>query len=421
MALAALLLVRVVLGSDLFHLIVHGVPSQKIIRFTNKSAEFRSISNDSGNAEGLNLSCCICDEVHKWLNTKGQQLYRTLEFSTIARDDGILILISTAGHDQSHFFYDLVVKAKNIIKGDDLDTSFFPTVFEADETDDIDDPATWKKANPSLGVSFPEADFKKDLETAKAEGTASLLSFQRYRLNSWVQADDAYIDPAKWDRCYYPMAENELTQYPLYVGVDLSQTTDPCSVSLVWALPNRKFHVKNHSWVCDFGVRKRDLTNLPRYQQYQHTGHLTITPGSCNDYRQIHAFLIALRDKYNLKTIVFDQANAIEMCTELMAGGFIVERQPQYHRHYNGSMKEFEVSVTEQRISHDGNNLLKWALQNTRVDTNTMGDIKPSREKSSDKIDPAVATLMAFGRALSDATNLPQVESIYNTRKIMWV
>jgi phage terminase large subunit-like protein len=168
-------------------------------------------------------------------------------------------------------------------------------------------------------------------------------------------------------------------------------------------------------------VRRREQTNLPRYHQYAHAGYLTITPGTCNDYRIIHAFLKQLRESFNLKTIVFDQCNAIEMAAELLAGGFLVERQPQYHRHYSGPMKEFEVAVNEQRIRHDGNTLLKWALQNTRVDTNSFGDVKPSREKSSDKIDPCVSTLMAFGRAVSESVNLEQVESIYNSKRIIWV
>ena len=87
--------------------------------------------------------------IHAWQSSRGEQLYRALEFSTIARADGVLILISTAGHDQGHFFYDLVTKARNVLKGDDLDTSFFASVHEPDADDDLDEPTTWAKANPS--------------------------------------------------------------------------------------------------------------------------------------------------------------------------------------------------------------------------------------------------------------------------------
>jgi phage terminase large subunit-like protein len=396
------------------------VASQKIIRFKSKNAELRAISNESGNCEGLNLSACIADEVHAWEGRGGEALYRALEYSTIARPDGVLIIISTAGHDQSHFFYDLVCKARNIIKGDDTDTSFFPTVYEAGTDDDIEDPATWAKANPSLGTSFTAEDFRRDLAAAKLD-TASLLSFRRYRLNQWCRADDSYIDAALWDLCKDPATEDVLKSCPLYVGCDLSQTTDTCSVSCVWCLGDRRYYVRNHAWVCEDGVRKREQTNLPRYQQYAQQGTLTITPGTCNDYRRIRAYLMELRQRYNLKAISFDQYNAIEMCAELMAEGCNVLRQGQNHKEYNGPTKEFEIAVRERRISHDGNEMLKWALQNTRLDINTFGDVKPSRAKSTDKIDPAVSTLLAFKVAMLETAGGTNRECVYNSRPIMWL
>src|SRR4051812_20242497 len=61
--------------------ICKALPSSRVIRVATKNAEFRSVSNDSGNVEGLNASLIICDEVHAWQNDK---LYRAVEYSTIA-------------------------------------------------------------------------------------------------------------------------------------------------------------------------------------------------------------------------------------------------------------------------------------------------------------------------------------------------
>lgn len=387
-------------------------PSMRIIRVAKKNAEFRSISNDSGNAEGLNISCAVCDEVHAW---KSEQLYRTLEYSTIARPDGCLIIISTAGHDQGHFFYDLYTKAKAIISGDDVDTSFFPTVYESQG--DIDDVQGWMQANPSMGVSFTLDDFKRDLETAKAD-TASRLSFERYRLNKWVRADDSFIDPVEFDACRLHRSDDELKFKPLIVGVDLSQTTDPCSISLCWALGDRQFHVKSHAWVCEEGVRRNEATNLPKYRAFKEDKVMTITDGNCNDYRAIKRFILDLRNKYNLKEIVFDQYNAIEMASELMSEGLTVFRQPQTHKYFTSPCKDFEVAIKEKRISHDGNRFLRWALANTRLDVDALGNCKPSRDKSTDKIDACVSTLMAFGRAVEMSVNGGPRRTVYDDRGI---
>jgi phage terminase large subunit-like protein len=193
------------------------------------------------------------------------------------------------------------------------------------------------------------------------------------------------------------------------VACDLSQTTDPCSVSCVWALGDRKFCVRSHAWVCEEGVKRREQTNLPKYRQYEADGTMTISRGTVNDYRAIKYYILSLRERFKLKEVVFDQYNALELCTQLMSEGLTVTRQPQNHRAYTAPVKELEVAINEQRIKHDGNKLLRWCLSNVR----------PSRDKSTDKIDAAISTLMAFGRAVeANATGAPR-KSVYEDRGIL--
>jgi phage terminase large subunit-like protein len=371
--------------------------SYKSINWKAKNAKYKAFSSDSGSAEGENISALVIDELHAHQSDK---LYRSLEFSQISRLDGVQLIISTAGHDTSSLWYDLFTYAKAVQAGDILDTGLLPLIYSADPEADLDDPETWRAANPSLGISFSEEDFRKDLERAKQGGTADLISFRRYRLNQWCRADDSFIDPMKFDRCKQPMTDVELSGKPLYLGCDLSQTTDPCSISMVWALGDRQFYVRNHSWVCEEAVRRREMTNMPKYTAFQQEGALSISKGTVNDYRAIKAFILDCKAKYNLKEVIFDQYNALEMCAELMQVGITVFRQPQTHRHYTSPCKDLEIAITESRLKHDGNRLLRWALANTRLDVDSFGNCKPSRDKSTDKIDAAVASIMAFGRAV---------------------
>lgn len=389
--------------------------STKEVRVKTKHARYRAFSADAGSSEGENLSLCVTDEVHAW---QGDKLYRSLEYSTVARADGLLVNISTAGHDQSHFWYDIFQYAKGVQNSDIVDTSLLAAIYTVPDDADIDSPDTWRLANPSLGISFNEEDFRRDLERAKQGGTADLLSFKRYRLNQWVRADDSFIDPVKYDKCCAPLAEHELQGKPLFVGCDLSQTTDPSSISCVWALGDRKFYIRNHCWTCEEAVKRRELTNLPKYKVFQAEGSMTITHGTVNDYRKIKAYILDLRARYNLKEVIFDQYNAMEMCAELMANGMTVYRQPQTHRHYTAPCKDLEIAITEQRIKHDGNRLLRWALANTRLDMDSYGNCKPSRDKSTDKIDAAVSTLMAFGRAVEATVTSGARQSVYDSRGI---
>ncbi len=389
--------------------------SQKEIRYRSKDARYRAFSADAGASEGENLSLCVVDETHAHTSDR---LYRSLEYSTVARR-GIFVNCSTAGSDQGHFWYEVFKYAQGVQDGSILDTSLFPFICTVPEDADIEDPKVWRLANPSLGTSFTEEDFRRDYERAKQGGQADLLSFRRYRLNQWVQSEDSYIDPIKFDRCVSPLSEHEIQQAPLFVGVDLSQVADPCSVSLVFALPEKIYYLKSHSWVCEEGVKRREQTNLPKYRAFAADGNMSITKGSVNDYRKIKEYLLSLRTKYNLKEIIFDQYNAIEMAAQLQAEGLTVYRQPQNHKYYTAPMKEFEIAITEQRIKHDGKNkLLRWALGNTKLDVDSYGNCKPSKDKSTDKIDPTVSSLMAFGRAM-EAGAVGARRSVYEGRGLI--
>ena len=124
---------------------------------------------------------------------------------------------------------------------------------------------------------------------------------------------------------------------------------------------------------------------------------------------------------FDLKEIVFDVYNALEMATDLVSEGITVFRQPQTHRYYTAPTKEFSIAIDEGRVRHDGNKLLRWALANTKLDYDAYENVKPSRNKSTDKIDPAIATLMAFGRAVTANVMLRPRVRVYDTRPIFSV
>ncbi|OWK37897.1 terminase large subunit [Fimbriiglobus ruber] len=388
--------------------------SMNLIRFKSKKAEFKSISSEAGNAEGLNLSFACLDEVHAHESPK---LFRALEYSTIARPDGCLVMISTAGSDQSHFFYDVLTKGRNVLAGNDLDTSFFSTVYECPEGLE-DDPVGWRQANPSLGTSFTEDDFRRDQEAAKAEGMASYQSFRRYRLNQWVQGEQSWLDVGRWDACQGTATEQELAAAPAHLAVDLSSTTDPTSVSVCWYLGSQRHFLRQWAFVCREGVRRRESTNLPRYTQYAAAKEMTITDGDVIDQSLIKIFILDLIRRYRIREIIFDAYNAGLLATELntVVPTFYF---PQNYKMYTTPCKDFERAISERRIVHEGSSLMRWAIQNVRLDVDPQGNCRPSRGKSTDKIDPVISSVMAFARSSQNAAETIPVKSVYSSRPIL--
>lgn len=391
------------------------VASQKRLFLDAKNAEFRAASCDAGSAEGLNLSACIVDEAHAH---RSEKLYRSLEYSTIARPDASLIVISTAGNDLNHFYYDLYTKAKRVLSGEDLDTGFFATVFEIPEGQDVEDPSNWKLANPSIGVSFTKEAFKKDLDAAKVN-TADWLSFQRYRLNKWVcGSDESFLDVLKWDACKRPVTQDTLAKCPVFLSVDLSQSVDPTSITAVFVLDDKHFHTQSWAFVAEDGVRRREKSNLPRYQQFIADGVMTMTPGDMIDTTAVKAKVLQLTRQYHVIGVVFDQYSAFTLANEIGQEGVTVWRSPQSFKYMSSPMKELNQAVLEQRISHDGNAWLRWCMQNVRTEQDSYGNIRPHRERSKDHIDGAVALIMAFGMALQQTSKVVERKSVYDEKPI---
>lgn len=379
---------------------------EKIIQVARRSAEYHALSSDAPSAEGENLSFVVVDEAHAHRSPK---LYRALEYSMIGREDGLMVVISTAGDDLTHFYYGLVERGRRVLKGEDLDPTFYAEIYEADpEKDDLDDPAVWQRVNPSLDQypGFTSERFRLDYEAAKKD-TGDRLNFERYRLNIFRRAEDGgWIDILIWDRGRTQFQIADLVGLPCWLGFDGSQTTDPTSITGTWLLPpdlipGKRYAMSSWSWVSEEGVRRREKSNLPRYQQYAADGWLTVTSGDLIDRVLLRDFIHQLRDSgQDIREIIMDLTLFAVFGSELEVDGFEVYRQPQTIAAFADSVKGFEEAVIAGQIAHDGNEWLRWCLHSVRLLVDLDGRGRPARRKSVDKIDGAVAGLMSFGRAM---------------------
>lgn len=395
------------------------VEYQKRIKCPKRDGEYRALSADAPNAEGLNCSAVIVDEAHAHRSAK---LYRTLEYAMIGRADGLMVVISTAGDDLTHWYYGLVCRGRNIIAGTDTDPTFYAEVYEADpERDDLDNPDTWRKANPSLGEypGFTVEAFRLMWEAAK-KSTSDRLSFERYRLNIFRAPDaEAWIDLNVWDRCARPPSDAELRGRPCWLGFDGSQTTDPTSLAAVWWLDGRKFAVRSWAWVAEGGVRRREASNLPKYAQFIAEGCMAMTRGDLIDKAPVKAKILELAGLHDVKALVMDPNGHLVFGAELAGNGFEVHRQPQNFKHFNDPTKEFQLAVGEGRILHDGNGWLRWCLHSVRLGEDDYGNVRPVRARSVDHIDGAIAVLMPFALANTASVAPPPKPSVYEGRGVL--
>lgn len=133
-------------------------------------------------------------------------------------------------------------------------------------------------------------------------------------------------------------------------------------------------------------------------------------------YGFIEAFIEELGTKYNIKEIAFDRWGAVQMVQNLDGMGFTVVPFGQWYKDMSPPSKELMKITLEKKIAHGGNPVLRWMMDNIYVKTDPAGDIKPDKEKSTEKVDGAVALIMALDRCIR---NQGSCGSVYDDRGIL--
>ncbi|MDD3943065.1 MAG: terminase large subunit, partial [Sphaerochaetaceae bacterium] len=148
-------------------------------------------------------------------------------------------------------------------------------------------------------------------------------------------------------------------------------------------------------------------------------GFIQTTEGNVVHYGYIEAFIEDLGKKYNIREIAFDRWGAVQMVQNLEGMGFTVVPFGQGFKDMSPPTKELMKLVLERTFAHAGHPVLRWMVDNIFIRTDPAGNIKPDKQKSTEKIDGAVAAIMALDRAIRCGNDLH--ESVYENRGILYI
>ncbi|MCD7716599.1 MAG: terminase large subunit, partial [Lachnospiraceae bacterium] len=379
---------------------------------------YQVLSAEVGTKHGLNVSGLVLDEVHVQPNRK---LYDVLtKGSGDAREQPLYFLITTAGTDTNSICYELHQKALDIIEGRKIDPTFYPVIYGADDADDWTDPEVWKKANPSLGHTISIDKVEAACESAK-QNPGEENSFRQLRLNQWVKQAVRWMPMDKWDACAFPVDEEELEGRVCYGGLDLSSTTDITAFVLVFPPLDEedKYIILPYFWIPEETVDLRVKRDHVPYDVWERQGLIQTTEGNVVHYGFIEKFIERLGERFNIREIAFDRWGAVQMVQNLEGMGFTVVPFGQGFKDMSPPTKELMKLTLEKRLAHGGNPVLRWMMDNIFIRTDPAGNIKADKQKSTEKIDGAIATIMALDRGVRCGNaNAP---SVYDERGILFL
>ena len=222
----------------------------------------------------------------------------------------------------------------------------------------------------------------------------------------------------KWDACAFLVNEEELIGRTCYGGLDLSSTSDITAFVLVFPPRNdeEKYIILPYCWIPEDNMRLRVRRDHVPYDVWTAEGCFETTEGNVIHYDFIEKFIEELGTKYHIKEIAFDRWGATQMVQDLEGMGFTVVPFGQGYKDMSPPTKELMKLTLEERIAHGGHKVLRWMMDNVYVRQDPAGNIKMDKEKSTEKIDAAVATVMALDRAIR---NQGSEGSVYDGRGIL--
>jgi phage terminase large subunit-like protein len=366
--------------------------SQKRIVDHKTGSFYRAISAEAYSKHGFNASRVLYDELHAAPN---RELWDVLTSSTGARAQPLTIAISTAGYDRHSILYELYAHAKNVAKTPALDPAFLPILFEAPDDADWTDEQVWRRANPALGDFRSLEEMRAACARAK-EIPAQEQAFRRLYLNQWTEQASRWIGLDAWDRCQVPIARATLRGRRCFIGLDLSTTTDLTAAVAVFPDGDR-FDVLPHFFVPADRIAIRSTRDRVPYTEWARAALLTATPGPVVDYDYIRRLLLEWDQEFDVQVVAYDPWNATDVISRLeKVDGFTCAKVRQGFASLSAPSKLLEKAIVGQQLRHDGHPILRWNIGNMSVESDAAGNIKPSKDLSTERIDGGYALIMAI-------------------------
>lgn len=374
------------------------VPFQSSIVHPASGSVFRVISSVAESQMGGNIHCAGVDELHVH---KSPDLVDTLETGVGAREQPLIVKITTADDGRQDTIYDRDRRqVEQLASGVLSSMSTYGVVWAAEESDDPYAVATQKKANPGYGIS-PTAAYLADAADKARMSPANLSVYLRLHLGIRTKQATKYLDLDDWDRNASIVDVDALRGRTAFGMLDLATTTD--LTALCWLFPDDAggFDVLWRHWIPEEGFDKLNRRTSRNAEVWRDDGWLTVTDGAVMDYEVVKAQVALDGGAWVGKKVGFDPWNATQLVNDLQADGVAMVVVRQGYQTLSAPTKEL-LRLTKQGTSvkplirHGGNPLVRWQVNNLGVAMDPAGNVKPSKQRSGDKIDGLAALVGAL-------------------------
>lgn len=384
--------------------------AKKIVGLT-KNVTYKAMSADATTAHGLSPALTIHDELGQVVGPT-DKLYDAFETAGGAQAEPLSLIISTQAANDG----DLL----SILIDDGLRNPQPETVvhlYAANKNDDIFDPKVWYRVNFALGLFRDYDEFAEMAERAKRMPSAE-PTFRNLYLNMRVALQSLFIPPSLWKDNGTLEMQDELfySGLPVHIALDLSQKTDlTAAVCAVQDPDTGIVYVKPFIFTPSDGIAERAKADRSPYLVWVDQGHLIPTGGRVVGYDQVCEFLALNTADMNIASVSFDRWRIDLFRKEAQKVGFAhsddIPWRPvgQGFKDMSPCLESVETLLLNNKLAHGAHPLLDLGAANAIAVRDPAGNRKLEKARSTGRIDPLVALVMAVQACVAPPEGEEQV------------
>lgn len=359
---------------------------------------FQAKSAEGSTLDGLNTHLAVIDELHAH---KTRAVYDVVETSLGKRRNSLMWVITTAGFDTAGICYEVRSFVKQILNKEAQDESQFGIIYGLDEGDDWTSEEALQKANPNWGVSV-RPEIITSLQAKAIARPSAANNFKTKHLDVWCSAASSWMDMPAWNLCRRSIALSDFEGFDCYMGLDLGAKNDLTAKVLVFPVEENgrlNYYVFGTYYAPRAALLK---SGNSQYDGWETLGYLKVTEGAVTDFNQIEADILEDCSRFRVKSAAYDPWQATQLATRLSDNDVPMVEYRNTVQNMSDPMKWLEALVQDKRLIHEGDPALTWMMGNVVAKRDFKDNVFPRKEVYENKIDGAVALIMALGLCVNE-------------------
>lgn len=392
-------------GGDPRRALVRIVPSGKRLIGVAMNVEFRALAADGHTAHGLSPVLAILDELGQ---VRGPQdgFVEAIETASGAYDDALRLIISTQAPTDADM---LSVKIDDATRS--ADPKIVCRVYAAPADCDVMDTKAHVAANPALGTFRSSSELLAAAEKAKRMPSFE-NGFRNLYLNQRVNRFSPFIAPATWAACRGEPDLDAFKRFPVFGGLDLSETTDLTAFVLVCRDDAGLLHVLPTFWSPEATLVDRSKRDRAPYDTWTRDGLMLTAPGVALDYDFVATDIMRITAGMDVRKINFDRyrMKLLQPALDRLEADLPFEEFGQGFVSMTPALTAAEIEFLQVKVRHGGHPVLTMCAANAVVKPDPAGNRKLDKSKSTGRIDGMVALVMAIEASVGAEEGAPSMD-----------